>query len=201
MAHVHKRLKTAVGRCIDGMVDLRAAAKDDTQLAAVDMCIAVIRNAQADMHARIARMEASSKPARVGRGAAREQIRAPGPIEKPDYSPGTGVTQAKDRRERIVGDARNYVPDDDDDGLAPINPHAGPAEQIEEYLQGRRGGIYECEAAKEFVRLDTNEWRGMDDVERVAAIKARGDELRRSEDDGEAASPAAAPAMPDDGMF
>lgn len=192
-----KKVRGRVARAASSLADLRPDCENDAEVACLMQCIAAMR----DAGDRIDAIMLTLAPGRPQATQEREQIRAPGPIEKPDYSPGSGVTRAKDRRERIVGDARNYVPDDDDDGLAPINPHAGPAEQIEEYLQGRRGGIYECEAAKEFVRLDTNEWRGMDDVERVAAIKARGDELRRSEDDGEAASPAAAPAVPDDGMF
>lgn len=179
MAHVHNRLKKTVSRCLESLADLRAAAKDDAQLAVVEACVDVVRKAQADVHDRIAAAEAAQKPKPKTRQAQRpDPAPAPAPavaVPQRQYGPDAGVYEAKDKRAAIVGEARNFTADADMQRVCSAS--ATPAEQLAEYLADVRGSFFECQAAREMDIENSPAWQAMDAAAKVEAIKARGWEL------------------------
>ena len=181
MAHLHTRLKKAAGRGVDAMIDLRAVAQDDAQRAVADICIKLMRDAQAQVHDRIAAAEAALKPKARQRGERPAEVLAPARAPVDARGPETGVYEARDKRDAIVGDARNFA--DDGDVQRVCSATATAAEQLAEYLGDVRGTFFECQAARELVAENSAQWQAMDDDAKIAAIKERGWQLHLADSD------------------
>ena len=176
MAHVFKRVKARVNKCVEAALELQGTGANDAENAAIDLCIEALRRVQAEVYAKLQASEESLRRPR-GRPVAVPPAAPPAAAVKPPvYGPSTGVYMAP--AEGMKGAAAQIIESERD--VMRMAKRGDAATEVAEILAGNLGTGYECDAAK---TLSLNPaWEFWTPEERLAAIEDKGRQLEDADD-------------------
>ena len=176
MAHVYKRLKARINRCIENSLELRGLG-DASEDAVVNLCIEVMQKAQADIYTMIANAEKSKKPVRrTAASSAPAPLPPANPGKPPVYGPATGVYEAPAPQPKTFATQELARPEDDDFVVLPDN--MTDAQFVDFSLRGHTSA-YEIEAAKQLAAMSG--WPALAIEKQAGAIRTAAAELARDD--------------------
>lgn len=176
MAHVYKRIKARMNRCIENSLELRGLG-DASEDAVVNLCIEVMQKAQADIYTMIANAEKSKKPVRRTAASSTPAPLPPSnPGKPPVYGPTTGVYVAPPPQPKTF--ATQELARSQDDEFVVLPDNMTDAQFVDFSLRGHTSA-YEIEAAKQLAAMPS--WAYLADDKQASAIRTAASELERND--------------------